>query len=98
MNEGWFAFGRNLLQALVQKPGVYEVADKEGKTIFIGGGKNVRSCLERLLADPDLRHVRQQAAMCHVEYRVDYQSHLQFKRMLFRDVFSYDPEGGAGDD
>ena len=91
MRSAWFSFGWNLMNALVPEPGVFELADREGLTIYIGGADNLRTRFERLLSDPDFDPVRQKAAICHVEYRLDYQRQSRLKRMLFRDVFGYEP-------
>ena len=91
MEGGWYPFGWNLMIGLVPKPGVFEIADEDGMTIYIGDAENLRLCFERLLSEPDFEEIRQHAEMCHVEYRIDNQSQSQLKRMLFRDIFGHDP-------
>ena len=91
MADEWFPFGWNLMMFLQPIPGVYELADEDGMTLYIGGADNLRSCFERLLGGSDPLGIRQHAKMCCLEYRDDFRSHVQVLLELFRYTYERDP-------
>ena len=61
MTKKWFNFDSALIRALEPNPGVFELVDKDGATVYIGGADNPHNCLKTLLTDPDATHITQRA-------------------------------------
>jgi hypothetical protein len=89
--DEWRPFGWSLMQSLKPSPGVYELADKDEVTIYIGGAENLRSCFERLLAGPDPLCMKKHVETCRIEYREDYRSQVQFLLNLFKSTYGKEP-------
>jgi hypothetical protein len=97
MADEWRPFDWNLMQLLLPISGVYELADEDGMTIYIGGTDNLRTCFESLLGGSDRLGIRQNAKMCRFEYRDDFHRHVRFLRGLFIDIYERDPIYNEGD-
>jgi hypothetical protein len=91
MADEWFPFSWSSMLSLKPSPGVYELADKDGMTVYIGGAENLNSCFESLLAGPDPLGIKNHVAMCRIEYREDFRSQVQFLKKLFNDTFDNAP-------
>jgi excinuclease UvrABC nuclease subunit len=74
------------------KSGVYEVADKDERTVYIGSAKDVRARVEEHLMERPASCIRLHAAMIRVEYTADYKFQEQHLRALFRNVNGRDPK------
>jgi hypothetical protein len=91
MCDEWFPFDRNLKPLLLPISAVYELADEDGMTIYIGGTDNLRSRIEGLIEGSDRLGIRRYAKLCRLEYRDDARNHVRFLRKLFLDIYERDP-------
>ena len=91
MAERRFAFGWSLLMLVKQRPGVLELFDDEGMTIYIEGAANIRQCLERHLSNAESSYVWKKARVCGCDYRDDYREQEQLMLKFHRDIFGTDP-------
>jgi len=91
MAEQRFAFGWSLLMLLKQRPGVFELFDEEGTTIYIEGASNIHQCLKRHLSKPGSSYVWKRAKVCGCDYREDYREQEQLMLKFHRDIFGTDP-------
>jgi hypothetical protein len=90
--ESWIPFSYYALMKVESRAGVYELADIDESTIYIGSADNLRARIEKHLMEPETSHLKQHASLIRVEYREDYEVQEQHLRSLFRDVYGSDPK------
>ena len=91
MAERRYAFGWSLLMFVKHHPGVFELFDEDGMTIYIEGASNIRRCLERHLSKPNSSFVWKKAKICGFDYREDYREQEALMLKFHRDIFGTDP-------
>lgn len=67
----WLAFDVASVHKELDTPGVYELGDRIGMVIYIGGSQHLRGTLLKHLAEPDSSCIRLNAQLYRTEYDVD---------------------------
>ena len=89
--NSWIPFSLYALMHIEGKPGVYELADVDEVTVFIGSAENLRAQIEAHLMDPAASCVKLHAAKIRVEYTDDYETQEQNLRSLFQSAYGCEP-------
>lgn len=83
---------KSLLEKVKPLPGIYELADDEMMTVYIGSSDNLRARLEQHLMEPATSCIKHHAALCRFEYTKDYKIQEHNLRDLFLKAFGSDPK------
>jgi excinuclease UvrABC nuclease subunit len=89
--EAWIPFSYYALMKVSGRSGVYEIADREESTVYIGSAQNLRARIEKHLMEPETSHIKRHAALIRVEYRDDYEVQEKQLRSLFRSIYGGEP-------
>jgi hypothetical protein len=91
LEQRWYAFDQSDLDHTRPSPGVYELFDEEGTTIYIGSAPNLLARLKKHLKEPNTTSIRMHTVAFCVGYAKDYKAQELLLRNLFYVVFGRDP-------